>query len=156
VDLSREEVAVLRKLLERSIDDTTSHWDEAQAARIMAMDPVAATLTQHYAWMHSEGAWACACNNKPAYVSKNHCILTHIRPIVEKAATQKVRGILERADMDLDAMLLTDKIFGEPAQKRDDMIYPSEHKIIRQRQQAMRLRYCEHGNDINQPCRQCP
>lgn len=112
MDLSREEVSVLRKLLERTVDDVEDQWDEMQAARIMRMDPVAAALTQHQPWKYNSETWACTCTNEPKYVSSNHVILTHIRPLVERAATHKVRGILERSGMDLDVMMKSDKIFG--------------------------------------------
>lgn len=116
MDLSREEIKVLRGLLERSHETMSSDFDNTRALTLMRLDPLAAALVGHQPFENASGrAWACSCNNKAVYVSLNHVVLTHIKPIVERAATKKVGDILARAGMDLDVIIKSDKIFGEYA-----------------------------------------
>lgn len=158
MDLSGAEVQLLQKIINSAMGDTVSGWDANQGVRAMQVEPVVRALMEHQPFEIGD-SWGCTCTKKGLYVSKTHVLVTHIKPIVEKAATQKMRDILERSGMDYDVIMQSDKIFGKEAEKKPangGMIYPSEHSVLRQRQAAMRPRYCEHGNDINQPCRQCP
>lgn len=111
MELSGEEIQLLQKIINSAVGDTISGWDIGQTARAMRIDPVVAALMEHQPFEIGD-SWACCCTKKGLYVSKGHVIITHIKPIVEKAATKKIRDILERSGMDLDVMMKSDKIFG--------------------------------------------
>lgn len=111
VELSGEEIQLLQKIINSAAGDTISGWDVNRGVRAMQVEPVVQAMMEHQP-MEIGSSWACTCTQKGLYVSKTHVLVTHIKPIVEKAATQKVRDILERSGMDLDVMMKSDKIFG--------------------------------------------
>jgi hypothetical protein len=111
VDLSGEEIQLLQKIINSAVGDTISGWDVGQTARHMRVDDVVRALMEHQPFEIGD-SWACSCTQKGLYVSKGHVIITHIKPIVEKAATKKMRDILERSGMDYDVIVKSDKIFG--------------------------------------------
>ena len=114
MNLSSEEIAVLQRILEKATDERerSNDFETIRNARTYNQNPVTAMLNTHTPVAINSSSWACSCNNRGIYVSKTHVIATHITPIVEKAATLKIREILERAGMDLDVIIQSDKIFG--------------------------------------------
>ena len=111
MELSGEEIQLLQKIINSAVGEQVSGWDIGQTARAMRVDPIVRALMEHQPF-EIGSSWGCTCTQKGTYVSKGHVIITHVRPIVEKAATQKVREILERSGMDYDVMMKSDKIFG--------------------------------------------
>lgn len=111
MELSGAEIQLLQKIINTAVGDEVSGWDYNQGVRAMQVEPVVRALMDHQPLAIGD-SWACTCTKRGKYVSKTHVLVTHIRPIVEKAATQKIRDILERSGMDLDVMMKSDKIFG--------------------------------------------
>lgn len=110
--LTAEEIRIMHKMLDRIEGGTViDSWNRAQIDRIRSHDPFAAALLDHQP-VELAGGWACSCAGRKDYVSKTHHLITHVKPIAEKAATHKIRQILERAGMDLDVIIQSDKIFG--------------------------------------------
>ena len=107
VDLSDDEVSVVAAILRRA----TSQM-ECRPVPTYPRDPIVQVMLDHTPVGH-DPAWGCTCANGMSYVSKPHLLVTHIRPLVERAATQKIREILARSGMDLDVIIQSDKIFGE-------------------------------------------
>jgi hypothetical protein len=111
MNLSAVEIRVLQRIIEKGMSDTAAAYDANRVRWEMKSDPVTAVLVAHQPVECARG-WGCSCRNELQYVSANHVLTTHVRPIVEKAATEKVSGILARAGMDLDVIIKSDKIFG--------------------------------------------
>lgn len=111
MELSGEEIQLLQKIINSAAGETVSGWDINRGIRAMQVDPIVAAMMEHQPF-EIGSSWACTCTKKGMYVSKTHVLITHIKPIVEKAATRKVRDILERSGMDYDVMMKSDKIFG--------------------------------------------
>lgn len=112
MNVTENEMQALRSLLRKALDDNEfADYNSGRLEWLREHDPLAAALTGHHA-QGSDRRWVCSCSNGQVYVSQNHVVLTHIRPIVEKAAMIKLDGILARAGMDLDVIIKSDKVFG--------------------------------------------
>jgi hypothetical protein len=109
MELNEEEVQALQSILHKATnEEKTKHWGPLRVA-----DPFSEAMLNHRPKQFGS-EWICTCTHHGArYVSENHVLLTHIKPIMERAATHKIREILERGGLDLDVIIQSDKIFGE-------------------------------------------